>query len=235
MKIIKTHDGSSTVYNEDFDECYHSLTDGAYTETLNKHILPPLIFTDLFYKPNLKVLDICFGLGYNSFATISHYHNLSYSGKLEIFSPEKDTVIFDKLITFEYPKEIENINIKEMIRDLKNTGQTAPFSNIKLEVFLGDGREYLSRFKPNSIDIIYQDPFSPNKNQELWDEEYFGILFQITSEDAMITTYSTRDSIRNIAKKVGFFAYEYKSNLTRKSTLFTKKANAKLNSLQKID
>lgn len=61
MKIIKTHDGSSTVYNEDFDECYHSLTDGAYTETLNKHILPPLIFTDLFYNLYIKrnVRSIC--------------------------------------------------------------------------------------------------------------------------------------------------------------------------------
>lgn len=228
MKIIKTHDGSPTIYNEDFDECYHSLTDGAYTETLNKHILPPLIFTELFDKSNLRVLDICFGLGYNSFATISHYHHLGYKGRLEIFSPEKDTTIFDKLATFEYPKEMKNINTQEMIRDLKNTGQTSPFPNIHLEVFLGDGREYLTRFEPNSIDIIYQDPFSPSKNEELWDEGYFEILFQITSEDAMITTYSTRESIRKIAKKVGFFVYEYKSKFTRKSTLFTKKANAKL-------
>lgn len=231
MKIIKTHDGSLTIYNEDFDECYHSLTDGAYTETLNKHILPPLIFTELFHKANLRVLDICFGLGYNSFATISHYLNVGYRGRLEIFSPEKDAHIFDKLATFEYPKEMKNINIDEMIRDLKNTGQISPFSNINLEVFLGDAKEYLSRFKPNSVDIIYQDPFSPHKNQELWDEEYFGILFEIASEDAMITTYSTRESIRKIAKKVGFFAYEYKTNFTRKSTLFTKKANAKLDSL----
>lgn len=228
MKIIKTHDGSPTIYNEDFDECYHSLTDGAYTETLNKHILPPLIFTDLFDKPNLRVLDICFGLGYNSFTTISHYHNLGYKGKLEIFSPEKDTTIFDKLAAFEYPKEMKNINTQEMIRDLKNTGQTSPFPNMNLEVFLGDGREYLTRFEPKSLDIIYQDPFSPSKNEELWDEGYFDILFQIASEDVMITTYSTRESIRKIAKKVGFFVYEYKSNFTRKSTLFTKKANAKL-------
>lgn len=228
MKIIKTHDGSPTIYNEDFDECYHSLTDGAYTETLNKHILPPLIFTDLFAKPNLRVLDICFGLGYNSFTTILHYHNLGYKGKLEIFSPEKDTTIFDKLAIFEYPKEMKNINTQEMIRDLKNTGQTSPFPNMNLEVFLGDGREYLTRFEPKSLDIIYQDPFSPSKNEELWDEGYFDILFQIASEDAMITTYSTRESIRKIAKKVGFFVYEYKSNFTRKSTLFTKKANAKL-------
>lgn len=231
MKIIKTHDGSPTIYNEDFDECYHSLTDGAYTETLNKHILPPLIFTDLFDRSNLRVLDICFGLGYNSFTTISHYHHLGYKGKLEIFSPEKDVAIFDKLATFKYPKEMKNINTAEMIKDLKNTGKTSPFSNINLEVFLGDVREYLPRFEPNSIDIIYQDPFSPSKNEELWNEEYFATLFQIASEDVMITTYSTRESIRKIAKKVGFFAYEYKSNFTRKSTLFTKKANAKLNTL----
>lgn len=231
MKIIKTQDGSPTIYNEDFDECYHSLTDGAYTETLNKHILPPLIFTDLFHKSNLKVLDICFGLGYNSFTTISHYLHLRYKGKLEIFSPEKDTTVFDRLLTFEYPKEMKNINTIEMIRDLKNTGQTTPFCNMNLEVFLGDAREYLSRFESNSIDIVYQDPFSPSKNKELWDEEYFATLFQITSEDAMITTYSTRESIRKIAKKVGFFVYEYKTNLTRKSTLFTKKSNEKLRTL----
>lgn len=231
MKIIQTQDGSPTIYNEDFNECYHSLTDGAYTETLNKHILPPLIFTDLFSKPNLRVLDICFGLGYNSFVTILHYVNEQYSGKLEIFSPEKDTEIFDKLATFEYPKEMKNINTAEMIKNLKDRGRASPFANMSLEVFLGDAREYLSRFEPNSIDIVYQDPFSPSKNQELWDEGYFATLFQITSEDAMITTYSTRESIREIAKKIGFFVYEYKTNFTRKSTLFTKKSNVKLHTL----
>lgn len=228
MKIIQTQDGSPTLYNEDFDECYHSLTDGAYTETLNKHILPPLLFTDVFDRPHLRVLDICFGLGYNSFATISHYFHLGYRGKLEIFSPEKDRAIFDKLTMLEYPYEMKNIDIEKMIKDLKNEGKTSPFCNMSLEVFLGDGRKYLSKFNPNSIDIIYQDPFSPSKNQELWDEEYFAVLFEIISEDGMITTYSTRDSIRKIAKKVGFFVYEYKTKFTRKSTLLTKKSNSKL-------
>lgn len=59
-----TNDGSVGLYNKDFNDIYHSAT-GALTEAYEKFILP-VDFEKLNCCGNLKVLDICYGIGYNS-------------------------------------------------------------------------------------------------------------------------------------------------------------------------
>ena len=60
-----TNDGSVGLYSREFNDIYHS-TFGAYSEACEKFVLP----ADLdFYIQNfseIKVLDICYGIGYNS-------------------------------------------------------------------------------------------------------------------------------------------------------------------------
>lgn len=60
-----TNDGSVGLYSNEFDDIYHS-TFGAYAEACEKFVLP----ADLdFYIENynqINVLDICYGIGYNS-------------------------------------------------------------------------------------------------------------------------------------------------------------------------
>ena len=68
MKEIKTKDGSLTLHNEEYDETYHSTT-GAKEETFEKFIKPCKI-KELAKKGNIRILDICFGLGYNAIAAI---------------------------------------------------------------------------------------------------------------------------------------------------------------------
>ncbi|MBQ8459125.1 hypothetical protein IJ541_03365 [bacterium] len=59
-----TNDGSVGLYNEDFQDIYHSAT-GALTEAYEKFILPVNI-ENLLMNDSIKVLDICYGIGYNS-------------------------------------------------------------------------------------------------------------------------------------------------------------------------
>lgn len=59
-----TSDGSVGLYNKDFDDIYHS-ADGALSESYDKFILP-LDFNRLLSLDNIKILDICYGIGYNS-------------------------------------------------------------------------------------------------------------------------------------------------------------------------
>lgn len=59
-----TNDGSVGLYSPDFDDIYHSST-GALTEAYEKFILP--VDMDILLKNNeIKILDICYGIGYNS-------------------------------------------------------------------------------------------------------------------------------------------------------------------------
>ena len=55
-----TNDGSVGLFSEEFDDVYHSAS-GALSEAFEKFVLPVI---DL-KNDNYKILDICFGLGYN--------------------------------------------------------------------------------------------------------------------------------------------------------------------------
>lgn len=59
-----TNDGSVGLYSPDFNDIYHSAS-GALTEAYEKFILP-VDFDKLMQKKSIKILDICYGIGYNS-------------------------------------------------------------------------------------------------------------------------------------------------------------------------
>ena len=59
-----THDGSVGLYSPQFNDIYHSAT-GALTEAYEKFIYPSDI-ENLMTKESIKVLDICYCIGYNS-------------------------------------------------------------------------------------------------------------------------------------------------------------------------
>lgn len=59
-----TNDGSVGLYNSDYNDIYHS-ADGALTEAYEKFIYP-LNIDKLLSKDNIRILDICYGIGYNS-------------------------------------------------------------------------------------------------------------------------------------------------------------------------
>lgn len=59
-----TNDGSIGLYNTQFNDIYHSAT-GALTEAYEKFVYPVNI-EKLLQNPDIKILDICYGIGYNS-------------------------------------------------------------------------------------------------------------------------------------------------------------------------
>ena len=69
-----TQDGSIGLYSYADDDVYHSKY-GALTEAWEKFILPSGISKNLNQGKDLKVLDICYGVGYNTKALMSYVIN----------------------------------------------------------------------------------------------------------------------------------------------------------------
>ena len=207
---VKTKDNTYTLKSLKYNECYHS-SEGALKETYYKHVS---VMEDLFKdKDEIRILDICFGLGYNTFVSIL---NRPKNKKLKIFSPELDLELIKSLKDFKYPKEFENIKniIKKISKDLYYKDDY-----IEVEVANMDAREYIKNLK--NIDIVYQDAFSPKVNKELWTIEYFRDIKNILNEDGVITTYSVATPVRCALYKLGFRLYTHKSDLIRKGTIAT--------------
>ncbi len=210
---VTTKDGSQTLYSSEFDECYHSTNDGALNETLQKHIIPA--FTLLPPKNKIVILDICFGLGYNTLATIYYCKLHKISAKIEIISPELDIALVRSLKDFVYPIEFDTLKpvIEQLSQNLYYKDE-----QFNIDILIGDARATLPNVE-QKIDVIYQDAFSPTKNPLLWTKEYFAMLRELCNQDAIMTTYSSATSVRMGMWESGFKLYTPPKSNVRSGTI----------------
>lgn len=217
-QAIQTIDGSNTLYSHKYNQHFHDLKTGALKESLDKHIIPA--FEHKQNIKHLKILDICFGIGYNTFATIYYILKNNLNISLEIYSPELDSELIKSLSNFDFPKEFEPIKhiINSISKNLYYEDKT-----IKIEVKIANAREYIKTLK--DIDIIYQDAFSSEVNKELWSVEYFKDIYNLSKKDALITTYSISSNVRLSMYEAGFYIYEINPTGKRKQTIALKNKN----------
>lgn len=208
-----SEDGSYTAYSKEYDEHYHSTRDGALHESLVKHVHPA--FKIMQKKQEINILDICFGLGFNTLATIYYHKKNNLTNKLNIYSPELDSTLVKSLKNFTYPKEFDEF--KHIILELCENGIYQD-DTLYIEVFLGDAREYIKRFE-NTFDIVYQDAFSPSTNPILWTQEYFKDIKHAIKETGVLTTYSIALAIRLALYENGFNVYINRADGARDATV----------------
>ncbi|MDF1884020.1 hypothetical protein JHD49_08725 [Sulfurimonas sp. SAG-AH-194-C21] len=197
---ILSEDGSYTAYSKEYGEHYHSTKDGALKESLCKHVIPAF---SVIEQEEVYILDICYGLGFNTLATLLYYKQNRPQTKLHIYSPELDETLIRSLENFTYPQEFKDF--KEIIITLSRVGVYEDES-VYIEVFLGDAREYIRRFE-NKFDIVYQDAFSPSSNPMLWTKEYFSDIKKAMKKEGVLTTYSIALKTRIALYENGFEVY----------------------------
>jgi tRNA U34 5-methylaminomethyl-2-thiouridine-forming methyltransferase MnmC len=212
-ELILCEDGSNTLFSKEFDEPYHSTKDGALHESLEKHVKPALSFSK--EKKQLTILDICFGLGYNTFATFYYMRKNDMNTKVHILSPEFDEALVRSLKDFEYPPEFDTL--KPVIEAVSNN-LCYEDEQFKIEVLIGDARERIPQIK-EKIDIVYQDAFSPVHNPLLWTWEHFKNIRNICCDDALLTTYSTAAAVRLGLYENDFNIFVHRAEMMRYSTV----------------
>jgi tRNA U34 5-methylaminomethyl-2-thiouridine-forming methyltransferase MnmC len=216
IKFVPTQDGSNTLYSKEYNQHYHSCKDGALNESLLKHIIPALSYHQ--GKKQIAILDICFGLGYNTLATLYYIKKHNLDIKIDIYSPELDLDLIQSLEHFVYPKEFQ-----EFTNIIAALSQNFYYEDekLKIEIFQGDAREYIQKLK-RKIDIVYQDPFSSEVNQMLWTVEYFEAIEKLLHSDGIITTYSIATPVRLSMAQNGLNIYEIRQSKNKKSTIALK-------------
>ncbi|MDR0664907.1 MAG: hypothetical protein LBF86_05235 [Helicobacteraceae bacterium] len=216
MRLVQSADNSFTLFSERYGEHYHSVGEGALRETLEKHIRPAFAFAAIGEK--IRVLDICFGLGYNSLCAIANH-----SGKIEIIAPEIDRELIVYLPNLPYPKELEGYRpiIDRVSKELRYKDD-----RVLLQVVLGDAAKLVQE-QTDEFDVIFQDPFSIRANAELWSESFFADLFRLLKPSGVLTTYSASHIVRERMKKAGFLLYAHPfaaDSGLRKGTIASKRA-----------
>jgi len=89
---VLTEDGNYTFYNFEVQDIYHSKI-GAYTEAIHKFILPSDLKSIIKAKKEINILDICYGLGFNSKAAYQEIKKINPECKVNITALENDKLI----------------------------------------------------------------------------------------------------------------------------------------------
>ena len=134
--------------------------------------------------------------------------------KVHFFSPEFDLDLITSLKDFKYPKEFDKI---KHIIDAVSSNHHYEDEQFKIELYIGDARVYIQDI--SNIDIVYQDAFSSDVNQELWTTQYFKDIVSTLSSQAILLTYSIATPIRMGMYENGLNIQEYKYDKKRRATI----------------
>jgi tRNA U34 5-methylaminomethyl-2-thiouridine-forming methyltransferase MnmC len=190
---VLTEDGTLSLFSNDFNELMHN-NKGAYQEALQKHIYPSNILNNK--KSILNVLDVGFGMGYNLLALLNEFKKLNKQSILNLYSLELNNSTLDILNKIKF-NDARDLFYKDILKAFKDGSLHT--TNYNINFLFGDARDSIKNLQNKNIlfDAIFQDPFSPAKNPELWSVEYFQIIYQLLDNNGILTTYSTALQIRN--------------------------------------
>ncbi|MBI2134431.1 hypothetical protein HYU09_00435 [Candidatus Woesearchaeota archaeon] len=211
MQQTITKDNSITFYSEKYSEHYHS-TSGALDESFGKFAMPCRL------KNGMRVLDVCFGLGYNSLAAIS-------LADVEIVALENDPMILKLIKNIKMPEDYTFVGNKIKNTETNNYNKNDPTlemlennyekikiaaekldyedDKLKLRIIIGDARETIKELD-GKFDAVFLDPFSPKKCRELWTKEFFSDIRKLMKKDSILSTYSCASIVRKNLTDAGF-------------------------------
>ena len=195
--LHKTLDGSHTLYVKELDEYYHSIH-GAVNESI--HIFINSAFS-YHQGNNVRIFEMGLGTGLNAFLTMIRaeeeqrnvvYHAIEkYPLSLQIVKQLNYAELFvgSKIQLF------DQIHSSEWEKDIQLT-EYFTFRKIKADM--------VSFELTNEYDIIYFDAFAPDKQPDLWSGDIFRKLFDSMISSGILTTYSSKVSVRRAMESCGF-------------------------------
>ena len=201
-EIIKTADGSATIYLPEWNEHYHS-KHGAVQEALHVFIRTGLEHYLEKYSPEkLSILEIGFGTGLNTLLTFFEAEkrniNISYTG-IEAYP-----VSAEELEALDYAAMIPEKKASAVFKKLHETpwekrSEIYPFFDLQKE------KKFFSEITATSeYDLIYFDAFGPRVQPELWSEEVFENMYKALRPGGVLVTYSAKGSVRRAMQSAGF-------------------------------
>ncbi len=199
MQIIKTADGSHTIYHSDLDEHYHSVK-GAITGS--KHVYIENGY-DFIKSVNPKIFEVGFGTGLNCLLTALRAEEKQRQTTyltIEKFPVESD---FTGILNFGRLISDHAQCIFEKIHECK-WDEYEPISNyFNLLKIKGDLLDFdLAGIK--NCNLIYFDAFGPGKQPDMWTSKVFEKIYILTANEGVLVTYSAKGDVRRLMAATGF-------------------------------
>jgi tRNA U34 5-methylaminomethyl-2-thiouridine-forming methyltransferase MnmC len=189
-----TDDGSYTFFSEQFGQTFHSKY-GAKEESIFKYAIPTLL-AEKASLGHLRILDICYGLGYNSAAALATIWRSNPNCTIEIIALELDRSVPVSAIEHHLLNDWEE-PIPQLLTRL-GRAELIETAKLKAQLIFGDARQTIDRVIDRSFqaDAIFLDPFSPTACPQLWTVEFIDRVAKCCAADGIIATYSCAAAVR---------------------------------------
>lgn len=195
-RLVLTHDGSHTIYNDELNQHYHSVQ-GALQESVRVFVELGLAYIAQ-RQSKLSVLEMGFGTGLNALLTwqfaARNGLEIGYTSleKFPIGLEEATQLNYDAVVGFEGLRVLHEAPWGQMV--------------VLADVFgLRKVQSDLLEFETTEVyDLVYFDAFAPNIQPELWSVEVFERIAQWQPVGGVLSTYSSKGSVRRNLMAAGY-------------------------------
>lgn len=201
-EIKTTSDGSKTLYINELNESYHS-QHGALNEANHVFIKNGM---NLINDCEINILELGFGTGLNLLVTFNEFLKNDKNHIIRYFTLEKYPVSEAEINDLNYSELFEN----EIVRNIYQKSHQAEWNEtaeIYPDFFLKkiqcDFSE-LRNLELPEIDLVYFDCFGARVQPDLWEKPFFEMIAEKMKTSGLLTTYSSKGSVRRILKELGF-------------------------------
>ena len=201
VELVKTDDGSSSLYVPELDETFHS-THGAIQES--KHVFIEAGLNHWLQSnrgiQSIKIFEVGLGTGLNVLLTYMYLANKEIRCDYEAIelNPLSDDVIH----------QLNYQNVLDAPLDAFENIHAAPWEKaIPLtEQFLLKKihASFLTFSSTQQFDLIYFDAFGPSKQSDLWNMEIITKCHDMLHSGGVFVTYSAKGQLKRDLKEAGF-------------------------------
>ncbi len=205
-RLVNTADGSHTLVSDHFGQSYHSLH-GALAESRRVYLELGFDFV-AETKTEVSTLEMGFGTGLNALLTWLQAERRGI--RVRYTALEAYPVWWEEISVLNYDAILQTDRLRRLHE--ASWGEDLALSELftlrkermMLESFIhSEGINSLA-MDERRYDLIYFDAFSPRTQPELWTAEVFAALAQRMRPGGVLTTYSSKGSVRRALQAAGF-------------------------------
>ena len=185
--IVKTADGSHTVFLPDQNERYHS-KHGAVAESLHVFIKNGLRHIYQQGIDNVNILEIGLGTGLNAFITF--LENNKYKLNINYTAIEAYPMGINEIKTLNYVAQLNATPYQDVFDKIHRSKWETHF-NLSANFNLLKQQKYFAEIDNKAdFNLIYFDAFGIRVQPELWTTKIFTKMYHALIQNGILVTYS---------------------------------------------
>ncbi len=199
LEVIKTADGSSSLYHPELNVWYHSVH-GALSES--RHVFINNGLHQLPHLQHLRILEVGMCTGLNLLLTSldekSKHQNISYT------AIEPHPLSIHLVEQLQIDQCLNDPEARQML-ELIHQQETGVAFQLRERFVVKKLNETIQNTRlEQNIHLIYYDAFAPSAQPELWTTTIFRYLYDHLVPGGFLVTYCAKGEVKRNLKQCGF-------------------------------